>query len=89
MNGLQIETLLMNNTTTKPYYKSCFNNNFIPKNFNFNKYFIVINTQTDVNLMGHWTLFYVLNNGTTLLWFDSFGKHPSFYGGAIERFFIN
>jgi hypothetical protein len=35
--------------------------------------------------MGHWLLIFIRNKGS-IIFFDSFGFKPSFYGGKIEEF---
>jgi len=47
--------------------------------------FIIVNTQSDPNLFGHWILF-VIKSNRKLIFFDSLGNHPFKYGTNIAEF---
>ena len=88
MNGFEIHQLISGNKHTFKYYIGCYNNETLPLiPYDVEKYFLVVNTGTDVEKMGHWVLLYKIRKN--LLWIDSFGKDPKFYGGRIKMFFHN
>lgn len=85
MNGLQLQSALLSNPTTKKNYGGIFNNQTLENVYRFDKYYIV-NTITNSMAMGHWILF-IFHFGE-LLFIDSFAQDVSAYGGKIEQFYI-
>jgi hypothetical protein len=50
--------------------------------------FLIVNTQSDPRLFGHWLLL-VIKSKNNLLFFDSMGNHPFKYGENIAAFCKN
>ena len=84
MNGGQIEHVLMNNHITRVKFKGVFNKKTLPIIYSLKKY-VIVNTSSNVNEMGHWILF--IFNFNKLLFIDSLGKSPEVYGDKIEEYY--
>ena len=87
MNSLQIESVVQRFSTLRNVFVGCYLNNTAPIHEinTMNELCFIMNTISQPTKMGHWILFYVKRN--ILYFFDSFGKHPDFYGGYISKIF--
>ena len=75
MNGLQIDSLLRNLNTIKRWYHGTFTEASIPFNLiEKNNIFFIVNTVSNVAIMGHWVLIFI--NKNVLYYFDSYGNLP-------------
>lgn len=81
MNNFQINAIIQKNTMQTSYI-GCFPENKMPL-YQINGY-MIINSNSNTDSIGHWLLFYGLKGN--ILFFDSFGKSPEFYGNNIELY---
>ena len=83
MDNYQINRLCLSNPITKNVYLGCIvTNNFI---FDVKKYgFSIINTNISSEGMGHWVL--IVNFKNKIIFFDSFGNTPDYYGNSLSHF---
>ena len=51
-----------------------------------NEGYYIVNSISNVDIMGHSLLFYFEENGN-VLFFDSLGQHPNVYGGNIFKLY--
>ena len=87
MNNLQIDQILRDNISSRRYYIGTFNVNNIPNNINRRIALLIVNTEENVQRMGHWVAFAII--GKKILFFDSFAFHPvKFYKGKIAELFL-
>ena len=74
-------------SVTKHKYVECFNIasvnvNNVQYGVYIYIYIYIVNTGEKIHMMGHWILVYI--NKRCLIYFYSFGRSPSHYGGNIE-----
>jgi len=85
MEGYVLERILLSCEVTKMGYGGIYNISTMPVDIPTGKY-IVCNTTSNVNIIGHWVSYYKTRRNE-LIWIDSFGKSPSYYGGKLEDAF--
>ena len=87
MNGYQITNALANIPETERLFRGCYYNRNIPfRLFNEESCFFVVNTISNLRTpMGHWVAFYIKDYN--LIFIDSFGMTPEFYGWDINDFY--
>ena len=94
MNGEQVEECISKIIGLSTEFRGVYLNNHIPDKFIYGKnIFFIVNTIIDPikERIGHYVLFYIqggdLSNHVELIFGDSYGFHPNFYGGKIKEFF--
>ena len=84
MNNFQIDAILSSNPFTRKYYIGTFNIKTLPISVPHKVCLIVVNTEENVKVIGHWVAFYINNN--KIIFFDSFAMLPhTTYGGNISK----
>ena len=87
MNNLQIDQILKHDISTRKYYIGTFNVNNIPNKIYDRIALLIVNTEEDLQRMGHWVAFAII--GKKILFFDSLAFHPvKFYRGKIAELFL-
>ena len=88
MNNLQIDRILSSIPRTRKNFMGVYNIKFLPIRFFRKNVLVVVNTEENIEKIGHWVAFYIESN--KIIFFDSFAKHPVLhYGGNIGRLFLN
>ena len=82
MDNNQIENISRNNPVTKHTFIGCFAQNKMP--VKPENGYMIVNNESNPKKMGHWILIY--KNNDKHYFFDSFGFHPSIYGGNIASY---
>lgn len=85
MDNIKITYIFNRNPITKQYFLGCFPVTNLSLIKITRRGFFIVNTSADSNEMGHWLLFFV-NDRNSIIFFDSFGFDPKFYGGLIDKF---
>lgn len=80
MDNFQIRAVV-NGTPMKSVFLGCYPANSMPMH-RINGFMII---NTSAKTYGHWLLFYRVDE-STIIFFDSFGYHPNFYGGNISTY---
>ena len=85
MNGLQIETVIKTSSILKARYNGICTASHLNQRYMKSGY-VIVNTSSRADIIGHWLLFFI-DNSRKLYFYDSFGKHVEYYGGAIAHFY--
>lgn len=92
MDSIQIEKILNSLPETYPLFSGVYTNSYIPSSFQEQcNGFIIVNTlnavESNVEAIGHWVAI-IMRDGV-MLFFDSYGLHPSLYGNEIHRVYTS
>ena len=94
MNGEQVEECISKISGLAKSFCGVHLNSYIPEKFIYDRnIFFIVNTIVDPSKeqIGHYVIFYITGGEGTghvqLIFGDSYGFHPNFYGGKIKEFF--